>query len=417
VRILQCWWVLFTLVPFGWLAFVAFVYAAIRARRGAWFAFAALYFVSIWGATVVGSIDQLSEGAHQAAGLVLILAWPASFIHALALTPRYLRARAERIAAARLAPGVPVPVHPQSIPPPPVGPVSMPVAHAAVPGMAAARRDPIEVPGWSQGWAGGRVLFAFFAFFTAALILGGLLFLFSDVSVALVMLLFGLGSACTLPSFITWRRNGAVSSAAIPDRPGRIGLYFPYSRGKHRATVFGLLLMSFACAAFAWASPDIETRLAGIIGFAVLGMNAVRILAKPGAPPYVALIEEGIVARVGASASFVPWGAVIGIVPVEIRMRSAREQFVGVNVSDRTHVETSGWGRTLMRINRWVAADLSYTTRGLDVDPALLFYAAHFYWRRPELRQELSSASAVDRVTGFDLFGDSPTPGTGTSEG
>jgi hypothetical protein len=252
--------------------------------------------------------------------------------------------------------------------------------------------------------------------FTGALVLGGLLFLLSDVRIATVMLLFGLGSAFTLPMFVIWRRNGRVSFFSVPDRPGRVGLHFPYSRGKHRSTVVGLVFMSIACAAFALFATDVETRLAGILGASVLGLNAVRVLAKPGAPPYVALLEEGIVARVGASASFVPWAAVTNVVPVEIRMRSAREQFVGVNVSDRTYVETSGWGRTLMRINRWVAADLSYTTRGLDVDPALLFYATHYYWRHAEARKELLSDSAVERVALFDLVDGSRAGDTGTSK-
>jgi hypothetical protein len=98
-------------------------------------------------------------------------------------------------------------------------------------------------------------------------------------------------------------------------------------------------------------------------------------------------------------------------------MRSAREQYVGVAVTDRALVQTGRTARFFMRLNRWLAADLSYTTRGLEVDPALLLASMLFYWRHPEARSELSTQTAVDRVNRVDLFGDSraTVPGTTTA--
>lgn len=275
-------------------------------------------------------------------------------------------------------------------------------------------REPFEVPGWKRGWGGGRVRFWATLIFDVILVVGGLLFLFSDVGVAAVMLLFGIGTAFTLPLYATWRRRGAIWTAAIPDAPGRIGLYFPYSRGKHRANVVGLLLMALSCLVFMVVIPELELRLAGMLGGVVLGMNAIRMFARPRTAPYVGLIEEGVMARVGPSSWFVPWAAITDVAPVEIRMRSAREQFVGVAVADRNLVEISRTGRGLMRLNRWLAADLSYTTRGLEVDPALLFWAMHLYWRHPQMRGELSTQTAVDRVNRLDLFDGSTESAAGT---
>ena len=275
-------------------------------------------------------------------------------------------------------------------------------------------REPFEVPGWKRGWGGGRVRFGATLVFDVILVLGGLLFLLSDVGIAVTMLLFGIGTAFTLPLYVTWKRRGAIWIAPIPDAPGRVGLYFPYSRGKHRANAVGLLLMALACVVFMVVVPDLELRLAGMLSGIVLGMNAIRTFARPRTAPYIGLTEEGVVARVGPSSWFVPWAAIGNVAPVEIRMRSAREQFVGVAVVDRSLVEISRTGRRLMRLNRWLAVDLSYTTRGLEVDPALLFWAMHFYWRHPEMRVELSAQTALDRVASLDLFDGSSETAAGT---
>jgi hypothetical protein len=410
-RILGVWWVLLAAVPFGWLTFAAFLYAGIRARRRSWLWTGGVYFVLIWGATVVASVEELPEGLRQAGGFVFLFGWPVGFIHALALTPRYLRARAAR--RGTLAPAVSVapPPIPPPVPPPPPSPPSAQPSSATPP----VPREPLEVPGWKRGWAGGRVRFWLLVAFDVILILGGLLFLLSDQRVALVMLLFGVGTAFTLPLFVTWRRRGSVSIAAVPDRIGRTGLYFPYSRGKQRANVVGLIFMALACAAFTAFVPELEIRLAGLLGAAVFGLNALRLAARPGVAPYIALTEEGVAARSGATTWFIPWIAITNLGPLEIRMRSAREQFVGVAVSDRALVETGRSTRFFMRLNRWLAADISYSTTGLEVDPALLLASMLFYWRHPEARSELSTQAAVDRVTRVDLFGGSPPTGSGTT--
>jgi hypothetical protein len=378
----------------------------------------AVYFVLIWSATLVALLDDPSEGAQQASGLVLLIVWPVSFFHALALAPGYLRAKqalgstpTPPVASTSASPPLPPPV---AIPPPPMPAATVAVPPPPVPAMVALPREPTEVPGWKRGWAGGRVRFWFLLLFDVVLTIGGLLFLLSDVGVATVMLLFAIGTAFTLPLFVTWRRRGSVSFAAVPDMIGRAGLYFPYSRGKLRANVVGLIFMAFACAAFMVLVPDLELRLAGLLGTSVFGLNALRLVWRPGVPSYVTLIEEGVAARLGPSTWFVPWTAIANIGPLEIRMRSAREQYVGVAVTDRAMVQTGRTARFFMRLNRWLAADLSYTTRGLEVDPALLLASMLFYWRHPEARNELSTQAAVERANRFDLFG-SPAAVPGTS--
>ena len=92
---LRSWWVLLPLVSLGWLAWAAFLYAGLRARKRAWLAWAPVYFVvGLLGFLMVDE-DETSSGIRAAVddvGVLLSLAaMIGGFVHALALRRAFLR--------------------------------------------------------------------------------------------------------------------------------------------------------------------------------------------------------------------------------------------------------------------------------------------------------------------------------------
>lgn len=88
----RSWWILLTLVPPGFLSWLAFAYVGISARRWRWLAYAALYLAAVpAGIALPGNWNSS----------VIMFAWPASVIGAFVIRNRYLalterQARAER---------------------------------------------------------------------------------------------------------------------------------------------------------------------------------------------------------------------------------------------------------------------------------------------------------------------------------
>lgn len=70
------------------------------------------------------------------------------------------------------------------------------------------------------------------------------------------------------------------------------------------------------------------------------------------------------------------------------------EPFVGLGISDLDRVEMSYIARKLSRVNRWLAADVNYPVRTLDVDPHQLLDAIRRYWQNPDARAELRSGES-----------------------
>lgn len=89
------WWVLVPLVPFGWLSWVSFLYAGLRARKRPWLAWALAYFVTGVGGLVLVGIDEGGDGVDgplETLGVILSFATMfASFVHALVIRRPFLR--------------------------------------------------------------------------------------------------------------------------------------------------------------------------------------------------------------------------------------------------------------------------------------------------------------------------------------
>ena len=92
---LRSWWVLLPLVSLGWLAWASFLYAGLRARKRAWLAWAAAYFVlGIAGFLMVdseGSASGIRGFLDDAGTLLSLVVMIAGFVHALAIRRAFLR--------------------------------------------------------------------------------------------------------------------------------------------------------------------------------------------------------------------------------------------------------------------------------------------------------------------------------------
>jgi hypothetical protein len=85
---LRSWWILLTL-PFGFLGWLAFVYAGMRAKNLRWVGYAVAYFAPV--VAFFSSPDESKLEDYMIA--VVLIAWPISFIHTLVIRREYLDRR------------------------------------------------------------------------------------------------------------------------------------------------------------------------------------------------------------------------------------------------------------------------------------------------------------------------------------
>jgi hypothetical protein len=88
-RITRSWWVVLTLAPLGMLSFGAFLYAGIRARVRRWIVAGAVYAFVVYVGFILATTDE--DGVLSDVGVTLVLlAWAASFAHALSIRGAFL---------------------------------------------------------------------------------------------------------------------------------------------------------------------------------------------------------------------------------------------------------------------------------------------------------------------------------------
>jgi len=89
------WWVLVPLVPFGWLSWVSFLYAGLRARKRPWLGWAFAYFLTGVGGLVMVAVDAGGDGvdtAVETVGVIMsFVTMFASFVHGLVIRRPFLR--------------------------------------------------------------------------------------------------------------------------------------------------------------------------------------------------------------------------------------------------------------------------------------------------------------------------------------
>ena len=91
-RLLASWWIGLALIPVGFVAWGALVYAGIRARRPLWIGFGVLYL----GLLTLGFLLDVPEAEEESRQLddvgigIVVLTWGAALVHSLAIRSAYL---------------------------------------------------------------------------------------------------------------------------------------------------------------------------------------------------------------------------------------------------------------------------------------------------------------------------------------
>ena len=85
-------WVLTSLIPFGWVTWVGFLYAGFRAKKPAWVVYGFVY-LAVTAATIyITSIDDNEEGLEDNLGYILMFAaWGAGILQAFLTRKPFLR--------------------------------------------------------------------------------------------------------------------------------------------------------------------------------------------------------------------------------------------------------------------------------------------------------------------------------------
>ena len=86
LRLSRDWWLVFLLVPFGWMSWASFLYAGVRARRPLWLATGGAYLlITVVAMAIISTGDGTAAAeTYDGIGTVLsLLMWIASFAHVL----------------------------------------------------------------------------------------------------------------------------------------------------------------------------------------------------------------------------------------------------------------------------------------------------------------------------------------------
>lgn len=298
----RSWWILFTLVPFGWLAFLGFFYAGRKAAQKSWKLWALAYLVLSWGATVLASVEEVAEPWRQAGGMIMLfVAWPLPFVHALRIRRAYLERTGEHNSLVEAA--------------------SMDEVS-----------DDIWHPTPRSRWI--AVAFAFFVVFGVVMTITGS---GADRLWGLIMLLlFGAGGASLyIPK---GDRRGADVTTSLISHHGRhiSALVFAFDSRRHRIrllsaaafAVVGLMMVLFA-GEIGQPGRTYRPQILLIAGFLMLiffGWFALASLRRLGSVPRLALLSEGVLMDGGAMPTFVPWDAIETIGDIDAQQRDVGDQ-------------------------------------------------------------------------------------------
>jgi competence ComEA-like helix-hairpin-helix protein len=91
-RLLASWWIVLALIPVGFVAWGALVYAGIRARRPLWIGFGVGYLALL----TLGFLLDVPEAEEERRQLddvgigIVVLTWGATIVHSLAIRSAYL---------------------------------------------------------------------------------------------------------------------------------------------------------------------------------------------------------------------------------------------------------------------------------------------------------------------------------------
>lgn len=417
----RSWWFLFTLVPFGLLAFAAFLFIWKRTGRREWRNSAIVYGLVFWVSFIIAAIEDLPDPLRQTGALVFFFGMFVPPIHALVIRPRYLAmVRSGHTLPEQAPPTQPQVQAPSGVPAGAIATSPVPVGGALVPTTEASAQQPppqpqpqpalvpavreLEVPGWATRWVKGRVRYGLGWVVVVVMILVGIgaMTESSDRFLGFATISFGLAVVLTLPQLRTWRRRGSPVISSVESRGGAPSLHFGYSRTgplPYAGALSALaILLLLADPGELFSHPVV--RALGVSLVAVMVLVGARTL-KGRKHWFLGLTREGIAAFHSGRSSFIPWDSIRDVIAFDYspvgRPVGFSQPHIGLFV-ERTGEVQLRERRFLSRLNRPLMGDISFSLDLLDSDPALLFVSIRYYWKNPDARSELGTPAALDRA-------------------
>ncbi|WP_405491016.1 hypothetical protein [Nocardia sp. NBC_00511] len=124
-------------------------------------------------------------------------------------------------------------------------------------------------------------------------------------------------------------------------------------------------------------------------------------------PRRLVMSENGIHQNNGSLDQYVPWSAIAAIVPTEAdpTQGRSRRRIPMVLIEPNTASDiTVLWRFRWFRQHTFLDV-ISVQPTAYPVNGGLLYYTLRFYWQHPELRHELGSDAAIERMRRGDVMG------------
>jgi uncharacterized Tic20 family protein len=214
-----------------------------------------------------------------------------------------------------------------------------------------------------------------------------------------------LGHVVGLGTCLWWRRRRSSRTGTLTAAPdGARGVTFTYSAWLYY-WVTALLVMSELAVLAVTAGAALSATAVGAVMAVVIGVVAVvagwfLVIMLRLAPGKIILSSTGVYHRGVTSTHFIPWHA---IVAVSAGWLGTPIIAVMATPSDDTRVRRY--------MGRFRSGEVQFlpimVVRAvwLATDPATVYHALSFYCSHPDLRAELSTPDALDRVSGGRAVG------------
>jgi hypothetical protein len=208
-----------------------------------------------------------------------------------------------------------------------------------------------------------------------------------------------LGHVVGLATRVWWPRRRSSRTGTLTATPdGTTGVTFGYSAWSYYwltavlvMTELGALALTVALVLSATAAGVVMAVVIGALAM-VVGWFLVTMLRL--APGKLILSPTGVYHRSLTSTHFIPWSAIVGV----------SAEWVGTPIIAVTAFPSADT-RVRRSMGRFGSGEVQFLplmvirTAWLATDPTTVYHALSFYHARPDLRAELATPSALDRIS------------------
>ncbi|MGW4241659.1 hypothetical protein [Nocardia sp. NPDC004722] len=173
----------------------------------------------------------------------------------------------------------------------------------------------------------------------------------------------------------------------------------------------GLFLLMLAVTRFTSRSSAPTSRIVLAIPLLAVALAAIAVaallIAALRVPRRLVLSERGIRQNNGALEQYLPWAAVNAVVPTcdDPTGGRSRRRIPMVLIQPREPSDIAVPWRFRWFRQRTYLDVISIQPIMYPVDGGLLYHTIQFYWQHPELRGELSTDAAIERMRRGDVLG------------